>query len=144
MPRATSFLVSHLSVLALLGSGIVPAAAQTADTTPSGMVAFFMSSGSDCPPGWSVATQAQGRLILGAAAVGAPAGQPLADQTAPTHSHSYQATVGVPSRSISASHCCDKQGAHSGNYTVPDNAPGQTAAAESDLPLIQLLVCQKQ
>src|SRR4051812_45619591 len=86
MPRTASSLAlgSGLILLALAG-GSGPLLAQTpfVDSTPSGMVAFFMSSGATCPPGWQAATQAQGRLILGAAAPAAPFGTALTGPTPP-------------------------------------------------------------
>ena len=140
------FAVLVLAVWASV-SGVRPSPAQFTDTSPSGMVAFFMSSGAQCPSGWTAATQAQGRLILGVtngSTVGVTVGSPLASQTAPSHQHSYQAMVDIPSRSIAAWHCCNNQGAQSGYRMVPDNPPGSTGSAASHLPLIQLVVCQKQ
>src|SRR5262245_30685047 len=74
-----------------------PAAAQSTDTSPSGMVAFFMATAAACPPGWTAATMAQGRLIVGVtngSAVGTQVGTALTSQpgtgtAAPTHQHSY-------------------------------------------------------
>ena len=57
------------------------AVAQTDDQTPSGMVAFFMFSGTTCPAGWTAPPAAQGRLILGVtdpARVGSAVGTPMA------------------------------------------------------------------
>jgi hypothetical protein len=131
-------------LLAVLGTalGVHPAAAQSTDTSPSGMVAFFMSSGATCPTGWTAAALAQGRLIVGVSStstVGMKVGSPLASQTAPTHQHAFAATVPVSSRHISASHCCNNQGARNGGYLTT----GTTVAGTSNLPLIQLVVCQK-
>jgi hypothetical protein len=140
----------RLIAIALCTVGGQPAAAiaQTTDQTPAGMVAFFMASG--CPAGWSVATIAQGRLLLGItnpAGLGVTAGPPLADGTAPVHLHAYQTTVALSSKHISAAHGANHQGAQNGSYDVPSNPPGQTdggTGAVSNLPFIQLVVCQKQ
>src|SRR5262245_46377364 len=81
-----------------------PAAAQPTDTSPSGMVAFFMATAAACPSGWTVATMAQGRLIVGVtsgSAVGTQVGTALTSQSgtgttaAPTHQHSYAGSVSV-------------------------------------------------
>jgi len=140
-------------VLSLLISFLVMAVGQIRaddDQTPNGMVAFFMTSGAGCPPGWAVATAAQGRLLLGVTdgdSVGASVGTPLAAQTAPLHVHSYQTAVTLDEKKIAAIHCCNNQGAKNGDYTVPDNAPGTTnggVGETSNLPFIQLVACQKQ
>ena len=137
-------------VFLLLGIA-APTAAQTPDTTPSGMVAFFMSSGAGCPAGWSLATNAQGRLLVGVATgVGTVVDSPMADQTAPTHDHGYYPSVTLPSRNIAATHCCNNQGAHSGTYVLiksagPPRVPSVfTQQSTSNLPFIQLVICQKQ
>jgi hypothetical protein len=128
-----------------------PAAAQ--DTSPSGMVAFFMSSGAGCPTGWTVATSAQGRLLVGVAdtsAVGVVVDNPMLNQTDPQHDHGYYPSVTLPVKKIAAIHCCNKQGAQSGPYTLiksvgpPRVASVFTQASTSNLPFIQLVICQKQ
>lgn len=142
---------STITVLAIVASayGARPAAAQsTPDTTPSGMVAFFMSPVTQCPSGWATATIAQGRLLLGVTNgnnVGVTVGTPLqSEQVPPSHQHSFKTTVSIPSHGIFAAHCCgNKQGAQSGSANVPDQ-PTTTGSAAWNLPLIQLVVCQKQ
>jgi hypothetical protein len=113
----------------------------TTDGTPPGMVAFFMATG--CPAGWTVPTAAQGRLIVGVttpSSVGLTLNDPMANQTPPTHTNDYSVTLSMSSKSISASTCCNNQGAAAKGYTVK----GTTAAATSNLPFMQLPVCQKQ
>jgi len=106
-----------------------------------------MATAAACPAGWTVATMAQGRLIVGVtngSAVGTQVGTALTSQSgttaSPTHQHSYAGSVSVSSRHISAAHCCNNQGAQSGTYSLS----GSTDAATSNLPLMQLVVCQKQ
>ena len=129
-----------------------PAAAQstdTSDTSPSGMMAFFMATAAACPPGWTVATMAQGRLIVGVtngSAVGVQVGTALTSESstgqtaAPTHQHGYSGSVSISRRDIVADHRADSQGAQNGTYSLS----GFTGAGTSNLPLMQLVVCQKQ
>jgi len=140
------------SVLLPLGIA-APTAAQTPDTTPSGMIAFFMSSGVGCPTGWQIATQPQGRVLVGIATgaeVGTTVGSPMADQTDPTHNHGFYPSVTLPSRNIAAAHCCNNQGAKSGTYVLitsegPPRVPFVfTDPSTSNLPFMQLVICQKQ
>jgi len=112
--------------------------AQTPPAAPKGTVAFFNVA--SCPADWDVATDAAGRLIVGAtngSSVGLTVGTPLKDQENRTHSHKYSTTVNLPDKSISgASSCCNKQGAKKGDYTVS----GTTDATATDLPFVQLTV----
>lgn len=132
-------------ILACLLAG--PAGAQQ-DLSPSGMVAFFMTSGAACPTGWSVFQAGQGRLLVGVSDGSqiniTNAAPPMTDQAAPTHAHSFQATATLTSKRISAGHCCNDQGAAHGSYGTPSNPPDMTAGASVDLPFIQLVICQKQ
>jgi hypothetical protein len=124
--------------------------AQTDDQTPSGMVAFFMTSGSGCPAGWTAPPVAQGRLLLGVTdptGVGKKVGTPMAAQTPPVHLHTFTTTITTSDRALAAdASCCNEDGAKYGSFTVPDNAPGKTNRGNGDasgLPFIQLVACRK-
>lgn len=111
------------------------------DTTPSGMVAFFMTTA--CPSGWTVPPLVQGRLVVGvtaSSAVGVTVGTALANQTPPNHSHPYTANLTMDYKSVSAAKCCNNSGAGAKTYSVP----GTLASNTANLPFIQLVVCQKQ
>lgn len=123
------------------GGGAQQGGSQGADSTPPGMVAFFMTE--TCPAGWFVPASAQGRLIVGvtdASAVGLTVNAPMASGTAPTHQHGYSTTVNLNRKNIALANGSNNQGAKKGNYPVS----GTTEPAASDLPFIQLTVCQKQ
>jgi hypothetical protein len=119
------------------------------------MVAFFMSAGTTCPAGWSTFTRGQGRLLVGAPAsyLGQTVGAAMADRTPPEHSHSMSTTVAItanPAEPYASSTCaiswlCSHQGAQGGiRQYVPTGQQGTTTDGRtSDLPYIQLLVCQK-
>lgn len=117
------------------------------DNTPQNMISFFMQVG--CPAGWSVATEAQGRLLLGVASgdsteIGKTVGDPLTDQEDREHSHDYETTVHFSKKDIEGDNsCCNTQGAGDGDKNVPKSQPGTTASASSNTPLIQLTVCKR-
>jgi hypothetical protein len=140
------------SVLTILSLSFVlmPAEAQTAaDTTPPGMVAFF--TGSSCPSqgDWSVATVAQGRLLVGvsnASTVGVQVGRTMADQQSPQHYHSYGGAVILPGKGILGAQSSwdwlnNHQGAASGGYWTDGDT--QNVNPAWNIPFIQLAVCQK-
>jgi hypothetical protein len=139
-------------LLLLLSPLAAPAAfAQSSDdTTPSGMVAFFMTSSTTCMPGWSDFPQADGRLLLAVttpAAVGVTQGTPMTDQTAPVHTHVFSTTVTIAQKNLEAESGSNHAGAASDKQpSVPDNPPGTTnggAGESSNLPFIQILACIK-
>jgi hypothetical protein len=140
----TAARLSWRSSAVLLGAALLGGAGEAAaqDTSPSGMVAFFMASA--CPAGWSLATSVQGRLIVGvtnAQDVGLTLGSALADQTPPTHQHTFKGTATIHHKSISGSGGGgNDQGAKKGTYTTDSI---KTAAAPSSLPFVQLVACQK-
>ncbi len=107
---------------------------------PSGLVGFFNAS--SCPAGWSVATAAAGRLIVGAVdgnGVGVQVGKPLADQEDRSHSHGVSLSIQPPVKDVA--------GANGGNTQAADNtaseAIGQSGSAPSGMPFVQWLACQK-
>lgn len=83
------------------GSSAIAAEPADTDGTPTGMMAFFMSTTCDHGSGWNVATNVQGRAVVAvqnSSDVGVIVGPPLQDKTAPMHEHSYQATVQLSSK----------------------------------------------
>ncbi|WNM59189.1 hypothetical protein [Candidatus Nitrospira allomarina] len=112
------------------------------DGTPSGMVAFFTTT--SCPPGWNVATNVQGRAVVAvqnSSDLGVTVGTPLQDKTAPGHIHSYKTDITLPTKHAAlATGGSDDRYAKSGKYTIS----GDMQEATSDLPFIQLVVCQKE
>lgn len=141
------------SLTLLFASEIAVAQSPPPDTSPKNMVAFFMTAGPLCPTGWTPFVPAQGRLLLGITSLGpngnnlgVQVGQPLADQTPPSHTHNFSTTVQVTSKSIAAlSDFGNNDAAKSGTYYAPTPPPsvGTTAPPDVSLPFIQLVVCQK-
>lgn len=114
---------------------------QGVDSTPPGMVAFFMTEA--CPAGWLAPASAQGRLIFGvndAAAVGLTVNPAMGSMAPPAHRHGYSTKVNLNRKNIALANGSNKQGAKKGDYTVG----GTTKASDPNLPFIQLTVCQKQ
>jgi hypothetical protein len=131
-----------------VGSGAGPALAQVEapDQTPSGMVAFFMMSGTACPSGWTAPPEVQGRLILGLtdpARVGQQVGSPLADQTPPGHDHTYtNVALTLSDRDLMLDDwCCNSDGA--GQQTINLSGTAGSPSDASNLPFIQLVACRK-
>ncbi len=88
--------LSVLRLLALCGCAAIVSAEQPEKRreqgVPSGLVAFFTTAA--CPPGWSAAKEAQGRLPVGASEpgeVGEVHGDSLGRRESPTHMHPFQA-----------------------------------------------------
>jgi hypothetical protein len=130
-----------LAAAALLLFARPSASTPADDGVPSGTVAFF-ASGSGCPEGWAVATNATGRVIVAANdgnVVGQRVGEPLGDQEDRTHSHSYVATAYIPTRNIVALNGANDQAAQAGQLEVK----GDAAWSSSELPFVQLTVCRK-
>ena len=85
--------------------------------------------------------------MLSGQGVGAIVGTAMTDQTAPTHVHTFSSSVTVQQKYIAA---LDWFGSHQaaghGTYEVPQSPPGHTnngSPDSSNLPFIQLVVCQK-
>lgn len=136
-----------LVLAALVGIAVAspPAFAQSTDTSPAGMVAYFATQ-SECPAGWSPATYLQGRLALGFTntstyARGKTVGTALADETPPTHEHGYSLTLTLSEKKMKGGDCggSNSRGAHKGSYTIA----GTTEKSGSNLPLFQILACEK-
>lgn len=145
MLRRTLYLLAPAAVIAALSSH--PRVARGGeplldDGIPRGTIAFFGDRGA-CPPGWSVAEETQGRLVVGVTeptAVGQTVGMPLRDREDRTHTHQLTGTVTLPPRSIAGANGGNTQGARNGEYT----AMGAAAPAPSGLPFVQVRACVKQ
>ncbi|MEO1090266.1 MAG: hypothetical protein AAFX81_06525 [Pseudomonadota bacterium] len=118
------------------------------DDTKEGTVAFFMETG--CPEGWSVATSAEGRLLLGVTDSdkftigGQGGGDALTNEDDRLHTHQYATSVSLATHHIEGDHsCCNTDGASPGNKNVPETQPGVSNGGTSGLPFAQLTVCEK-
>jgi hypothetical protein len=110
------------------------------DGTPRGTVAFFV--GDSCPPGWTAAADARGRVLVGVGVgeeVGVAVGTPLGDQEDRPHVHPWVATLALPAKNIAAANGGNGQGAAATSYALA----GQTDPGPSGLPFAQLLACEK-
>ena len=145
--RIFRMVLASLAGIGVAGAaGAARAQAEGADLTPSGMVAFFMLSGTACPSGWTAPPEVQGRLILGVtdpARVGQQVGSPLTDQTPPSHDHSYtDIPLTLSDRAVMLDDwCCNSEGA--GQQTIELSGTAGSASDTSNLPFIQLVACRK-
>lgn len=109
---------------------------------PEKAVAFFNAS--SCPAGWKEADYARGRLLLGvndSSQVGVTAGTPLANLENREHEHAFTiSTFLKPEHIAAAGGCCNGQGAKRGKY----DSSGDANKANSQLPFMQLLACEKE
>ena len=126
--------------------GVEPSASSTTDSTPPGMVAFFMTE--TCPAGWVIPENVPGRLIVGVTdgvAVGKTVNSPMASMTVPEHQHKFKTTVTLSSKKIALANGGNRQGARHGKYPV-EGTTDSSAKNPSimNLPFIQLTICQKQ
>jgi len=111
------------------------------DDVPRGMVAYF--TGATCPGSWQRADLASGRIIVAVTdpiAVGRTIGVPLAAAEDRTHTHAMAPTMKLPIKSISGADGSNNQGAGGGDQAIH----GDTAAAPSGLPFVQLTACVRQ
>ena len=126
----------------LVGTNAIATDSSRTDGTPSGMVAFFTTT--SCPTGWNVATNVQGRAVVAvqnSSDLGVMIGTPLQDMAALGHVHSYTTDITLPNKHAAlATGGSDDSYAKSGKYTIS----GDLQEATSDLPFIQLVVCQKE
>lgn len=126
----------------LAGTNAIATDRSDTDGTPSGMVAFFTTT--SCPTGWNVATNVQGRAVVAvqnSSDLGVMIGTPLQDMAALGHVHSYTTDITLPNKHAAlATGGSDDRYAKSGKYTIS----GDLQEATSDLPFIQLVVCQKE
>ena len=134
--------VKCMSILFSIGVA-ASVAAQTPDSTPTGMVAFFMGDTGTCPVGWKVPDLPQGRMIVGAASgstVGIVVNRALRDRELPQHFHTLKMTFDLKSKDISGFAGSNNQGAKSGKHSYDK----QTELSESGWGFTQLAVCEKQ
>eukprot|EP00027_Filamoeba_sp_ATCC50430_P000325 CAMPEP_0168555594 /NCGR_PEP_ID=MMETSP0413-20121227/8422_1 /TAXON_ID=136452 /ORGANISM="Filamoeba nolandi, Strain NC-AS-23-1" /LENGTH=763 /DNA_ID=CAMNT_0008586463 /DNA_START=44 /DNA_END=2335 /DNA_ORIENTATION=- len=108
------------------------------ESAPVGMMAFFKLS--ECPEGWEVSSNTQGRLIhsvTNLSHINLTLGNPLPELTIPTHSHSVSSNIYIPSKGISTN-VNPNTFASSGTayYTLdfPDALP--------NYPFVHLLLCR--
>jgi hypothetical protein len=114
---------------------------------PKGLQMFFDMAA--CPPGWLQTSATQGRFIVGLPQ-GAPQdvtfGGPAISSTdagpdVRTHTHTNTATLDTTSHGIAlASGCCASGYGANGSYM----STMDTAAADTGLPTLQILHCEKQ
>lgn len=136
-------LVPTTVALTLLLTFVVPLAAQGADTTPTGMVAFFMSDTEGCPPGWRTPDLARGRILVGVRSgtdLGVTVNDAMRDRESPKHKHDVTLAFDLKSKSIAAGAGDNEQGARSGKRSFDKS----TELAESGWGFTQLVVCEKQ
>lgn len=111
-------------------------------SAPAGMILYFEREG--CPPGWTLANIARGRVIVSTAnrnEVGVTVNEPMNNRTAPTHSHPYTVSLGLASKSISAANGgSNTSGAKA--QTVRLNA--STQPSDGGLPWRQMMICREQ
>jgi len=113
-----------------------------AAVVPKGLVAFFDAEA--CPLGWRPVASAQGRMLVGLPAGGAPGaafgGAPLAPGEDRGHHHEVAATLATVAHGIAlASGCCG-----GGFGARRDYAMTVTSAdASAGMPYLQLLACEK-
>jgi len=131
-----------VGVLAL-GVGTASGDGTSGAEAPAGMLAFMAGDVASCPPGWRIAQETTGRLVVGVTssdAVGKLIGTALTNQEDRTHVHSFQTSAALPYKSISAANGGNGQGASAARYTDS----GNTEPAPSGLPFVQLVGCVKQ
>ncbi len=141
---ALSFSVSTASTAATFPSLRLPLCAGTdateTDALPAGLL--VVTAAAECPPGWQSADLANGRLLVGAAAadgVGVSVGTALSDQEDRTHAHPFHASLLLPQKTVSGANGGNTQAAAHGTYATD----GLTTPATSQLPFIQLRVCER-
>jgi hypothetical protein len=111
------------------------------DSLPTGAISFFSTS--VCPTGWAPYEAGEGRTIVPVppgAGVGATVGTPLASGEDRTHTHPFKGSVALGQTSFVAvgGVGTSNVGAEAGAGFVLLTKPGS-----SNLPYVQLLVCQK-
>jgi hypothetical protein len=126
-----------------LGCWAAVAEGQAPDTTPPGMVAFFMTDSAGCPAGWKVPDLPKGRVLVGAASgstVGVTVNDAMRDRELPKHRHAVTLTFDLQSKKIAGGGGDNHQGAKSGKHSFAK----ETELAESGWGFTQLTVCEKQ
>jgi hypothetical protein len=137
MPRS-----SPLALLALAAASAA-SPAPAADTSPQGMVAFFMTDTGGCPEGWRAPDLARGRTFVGTdstANLGVTVNDPMHDRQSPQHRHALVLKYHLKSKNISAEDGREHQGAAAGTQSFD----AETSFAESGWGFIQLVACEKQ
>jgi hypothetical protein len=137
----SGFVYLLAAALALAAGAARPAAAQE---LPGRMIAFFTGLQA-CPPGWIESPNAAGRLVVGVRlghTVGGTVGLPLGEKEDRKHRHPFTAQFRVPAKSLTAvDGCCNECCANYGTRT--SQGEPITGDSTSNLPFIQLLLCEK-
>jgi len=144
----SGFVYLFAVALALAAGAARPAVAQAGagaeGELPRGMVAFFTGLQA-CPTGWIETQHAAGRLVVGVKlghAVAGTVGLPLGEKEDRKHRHTFKAQFRVPAKSLTAlDGCCNECCANYGTRT--SQGEPTTGDSTSNLPFIQLLLCEK-
>lgn len=110
------------------------------DGVPAGMIAYF--SGTQCPEGWSISVESQGRIAIGVIdgdLVGVQVGEPLGDREDRTHTHTWTGEAALTPRNVAGADGSNNQGAAAMTYTVS----GETTPSPSGAGFVQALACKK-
>lgn len=137
MPRS-----SKLALVVLALASLAPSA-RAADTSPQGMVAFFMTDTGGCPDGWRAPDLARGRTFVGTDAtanLGVTVNDAMRDRQPPQHRHPLVLTFDLTSKSIAAGAGDNEQGAKSGTHSYD----AETSLSDSGWGFTQLVACEKQ
>lgn len=109
---------------------------------PTGTLMFFQTA--ECPAGWGRAGSTQGRILIGLPEGGTPGqkfgGKPLGTEERRTHRHPFAGTLKTSSHGIAL-----LSGGAAGGYAQDGTIPysGTTEEEDAQLPVLQLLQCQK-
>ena len=138
-------------ILAITAIGFLAGPALAVDGTPDHMVAFFMSdpyrtniTSSGCPSGWKAADYAKGRLLLATTnpeRIGKTFGAPLDAKGPRVHYHDFNVSANLEFEPIVAA---SGGGNWMGSPAGTVQATGRTKGSTEDIPLSQLVVCEKE
>lgn len=134
----TAVVLALLAALLTLGGAT---AAWASDPLPAGSVALFKLT--NCPEGWQVLPDADGRLILPLDSTGTPgkiSGEPLSNLEKRTHNHPLALSFTARGHSLAATSGSKHRGAPGTYGALP---PAMTDYVWNELPYIQYLVCVK-
>jgi hypothetical protein len=130
-------------VLLLLAAAPFAPPARAADTSPQGMVAFFMTDTGGCPDGWRAPDLARGRTFVGTdatAALGVTVNDAMRDRQPPQHRHALVLKFHLKSKAIAAGAGTNHEGASAGTKSFD----AETSLSESGWGFTQLVACEKQ
>jgi hypothetical protein len=111
---------------------------------PFGTIAYFDESVDSCPPDWAPYSEGSGRLLVpgyNESGTFSSPYPPLRSGEDRLHGHTFETTFATESVEYAGiGGCCDKGPASAGTVAVA----GNTEAAASGLPYVQLLTCLAQ